>query len=240
MLHLFQSHTKPKSEIWRASAKYLKEHPELIKDKKCKPQVHPLQFEEAHHKSLNAELKYLYTAITRAKHHIWIYEDSPPDTLPMLEYWCRRDVIEVASRVGASQVHVSHSSSSKKDWKKRGDSLMRQGLWQPAKKCYQKAGEHLLEKQAFLQSLLEEMDKSKHTNKDYFRKTRVAVQTFLECDALEHDIEYLTSAAKCLRRAEMFELSAKLFEKLCLVSYISALLCSDIATMYMYMDKTPP
>ena len=220
LLCFFQSHTKPKSEIWRASAKYLKEHPELVKDKTFEPRVHPLQFEMAHHKSLNAELKYLYTAITRAKHHIWIYEDSPPDELPMLEYWCRRDVIQVVSGVGDSQVPISYSSSSTQDWKKRGDSLMELGLWRPAKKCYQKAGEPLLEKQVFLQSLLEEMDKSQDRDKDYLKKSRVAVLTFLECDALKHGIEFLTSAARYLRRAEMFELSARLFEKLGRVSYL--------------------
>ncbi|XP_019859701.1 PREDICTED: uncharacterized protein LOC100635005, partial [Amphimedon queenslandica] len=41
-------------------------------DSKTKPR--PLNFNERFHKSLNSEFKYLYTAITRAKCNLWIYD----------------------------------------------------------------------------------------------------------------------------------------------------------------------
>jgi hypothetical protein len=61
--------------------------------------VIPVQFSAEQHKILEAELKALYTAITRAKCNIWIVDLSIQLRAPMFEYWVRKDVVTVVDSV---------------------------------------------------------------------------------------------------------------------------------------------
>lgn len=192
--------------------------------------VHPLKYDEKRHKTLCAELKYLYTVITRAKSHLWIYESKSPDELPMLDYWHRRGVVKVVtdpeSEIIKEQLReIPLAKSTKADWKKRGDELSELELWEKAIECYRKAGETILEKQAGIQVLQREATAIKHTNREhYVSLQRTAATVHLECDELHHDIEHLKSAAVCLSLAKMYLTAAKLFEKLDEVSAINYML----------------
>ena len=46
----------------------------------------PLDFDPEKHKVLNSELKYLYTAITRARVNVWIFDESQEARGPVFEY----------------------------------------------------------------------------------------------------------------------------------------------------------
>lgn len=46
----------------------------------------PLIFDENHHKILNSELKHLYTAITRARVNVWIFDEDMEKRAPMFDY----------------------------------------------------------------------------------------------------------------------------------------------------------
>ena len=47
----------------------------------------PLDFDPEKHKILNSELKHLYTAVTRARVNIWIFDEDEEARKPMFEYF---------------------------------------------------------------------------------------------------------------------------------------------------------
>lgn len=43
---------------------------------------------------MNTELKQLYTAITRARVHVWIFDENEDDRAPMFEYFKARKLVQ--------------------------------------------------------------------------------------------------------------------------------------------------
>ena len=97
------------------------------------------QFDPKLHKSLNSELKYLYTAVTRAKCNLWIYDSDPKSHLPMFDYWHKRGLVKVvqkedqlSSATVESQdkdILVFASNSTPDQWKAQGDNFKKKHLW---------------------------------------------------------------------------------------------------------------
>lgn len=52
----------------------------------------PLAFDPNQHKVLNSELKQLYTAVTRARVNVWIFDEDPDKRAPMFEYFKAREL----------------------------------------------------------------------------------------------------------------------------------------------------
>lgn len=50
----------------------------------------PLAFDPNQHKVLNSELKHLYTAVTRARVNVWIFDEDQDKRAPMFEYFKAR------------------------------------------------------------------------------------------------------------------------------------------------------
>lgn len=50
----------------------------------------PLAFDPNQHKILNSELKHLYTAVTRARVNVWIFDENQDKRAPMFEYFKAR------------------------------------------------------------------------------------------------------------------------------------------------------
>ena len=103
------------------------------------------QFDPKLHKSLNSELKYLYTAVTRAKCNLWIYDSDRKTRLPMFDYWHKRDLVKVVQAQpskGSQGVYtlVFASNSTPEQWKAQGDNFKKKHLWEQAILCYQRAG----------------------------------------------------------------------------------------------------
>ena len=227
--NLFISQVK---DAWRVVTAFLKECQDVhenVSPKVFKRDPHPLKFEETQHKSLCAELKYLYTAITRAKHKLWIYDsDEDCSWLPMFDYWHKRGLAKVISvddigklSKGDQEVLFPVSEFIREDWKKQGDYFSRKRLWELAMKCYQRAGneESHLEKEAngyFLVKQAEKVPRGKR--KDHaVQNSNLHVQAalaFLESDQLKHDVKHLKNAAICLMNGKKYEEAAELFERL--------------------------
>lgn len=56
-----------------------------------------LSFDEKKHKVLNSELKHLYTAVTRARVNVWIFDEDMTNRAPMFEYFKARKLVKVIS-----------------------------------------------------------------------------------------------------------------------------------------------
>ncbi len=211
---------------WRVIATYLEKHDEaLLNDislaysKKQRPGI---KFDEKQHKSLNGELKYLYTAITRAKCHLWIYDMSNKKRLPVFDYWNMRGLVKVVgteSNLGETADHsiVFASISTPEQWKVQGDNLMKRKLWEQARHCYLQAGDEnaYLAKEAEARMLVRQAEAIAGTAKaGLYMK---AALCFLKCDDLHHNVKYLTLGAVCLmqtRQPYHIVRAAKLFEAL--------------------------
>lgn len=199
---------------------YLDNYPETVKTSTPLPgstdQPRSLTFDEKRHKSLNPELKYLYTAITRAKCNLWIYDESKERRLSVFDYWHKRGLVKV---VGTEQERQDQhsllfaSNSTPEQWKVQGDYFKKKHMWEPARHCYHRAGpENLyLAKESSAYLLVHQARQSQRPQL-YFE----AAICFLECDELNHDANYLFYAALCLvnSRPPKHSFAAKLFEKL--------------------------
>ena len=177
------------------------------------------QFDAKLHKSLNSELKYLYTAITRAKCNLWIYDSEPKVRLPVFDYWHKRSLVKVVQAkpsMGSQGVLdltlVFASNSTREQWKAQGDNLKKKHLWEQAILCYQRAGpeNEYLAKEAKAYHLIQ---RARHQKPQFYLE---AALSFLECDELHHNRHYINGAALCLRNSKppKYHEAAKLFEKL--------------------------
>ena len=175
------------------------------------------QFDAKLHKSLNSELKYLYTAVTRAKCNLWIYDSDRKTRLPMFDYWHKRDLVKVVQAQpskGSQGVYtlVFASNSTPEQWKAQGDNFKKKHLWEQAILCYQRAGpeSEYLAKEARAYHLIQ---RARHQKPQLYLE---AALSFLECDELHHNLHYLNGAALCLRNSKppKYHEAAKLFERL--------------------------
>ncbi len=210
--------------MWRISAQYLADHPDKVILEEANSDIHPLGYNKRRHRSFCAELKILYTMVTRAKRHIWIYEDSPLEKLPMIKYWQRRNLITLVSRDDSElpkQIQLERSSTE--EWKKQGDIYMEKKLWHAARKCYQKAQEAPLEHIAYARALEQRALRTKQTDVAQFR---YVAALFLRCSLLAPQKEHVKNAAICLYRAKMYLESSKLFEMIQEVRKLFWVLCN--------------
>ena len=217
------------SKEWRVVTEFIRNNPKLLAQVESHSEgfennPRPLKFDEQHHKSLSAELKYLYTAITRAKCNLWIYDSDEMNRLPMFDYWHRRGLVKIVRLNEISQTEESAlfaATSTKEEWKKQGDYFKKKKLWEPAMKCYVKAEEVHLEKEAKAYSLVQQARapnlKPREVEELYFQ----AALAFLECDKSKHDVKLLRYAASFLKKAKQPDEAGLLYTKL---SRVSALL----------------
>ncbi len=187
---------------------------QIVNDEAFAEKSRPLDFDPGHHKSLNAELKYLYTAITRAKCNLWIYDCDEARRLPIFQYWNKRGLVKIIhiSEISKDdQGTLFSATSSKEEWKSQGDYFKKKRLWEPAMKCYQKAECPHLQSEAEAYSFAQQARtpglKPKEIQDIYLQ----SAHAFLKCDQSKHDYQCLENAAKCLKNAKKYEESSHLY-----------------------------
>ena len=206
---------------WRVVTAYLEEHTECIKVKgrlpgsSTDPRSH--RFDERHHKALNSELKYLYTAVTRAKCNLWIYDSNHKKRLPMFDLWYKRGLVKVVgdNLAGVESQHslIFASISKPHQWKVQGDYFMRRSRWEQAKHCYDRAGPENVYLSVEASARFVVQQASKLVKPQLYLQAAV---DFLRRDQLVHSVQCILFAAQCLRRAkpQRFSSAAVLFERL--------------------------
>lgn len=212
---------------WRAVINYIGEleHPDLVISKEKIQKPRPLrQFDESEHKVLNAELKFLYTAITRARCNLWIYDSDPDKRAPMFYYFQKRCLVTVLSAPDSSlfKGKVSEQTftklSSVEEWKQQGDHFRNNKNWDMAIFCYSKAGmdELVQETKAYSNMWMANTIQKK---RNYLKATL----NFLRVFDIKPSKKWVYKAARCLFKACKYDLAALLFVKLhkvCKISYI--------------------
>lgn len=150
-------------------------------------------FDESKHKTLNTELKCLYTALTRAKRNVWICDqkDASLDEEamhPMYKYFLKKQLVKKFKLEESEYSFAAEESTRTPDeWKKTGDYLLSKQLFYQAEKCYIKARAESLVYTA--RAYLEVQQKS-------YQK---AALYLFKADSINHERQLVIKAAMCLR-----------------------------------------
>ncbi|XP_070564892.1 LOW QUALITY PROTEIN: TPR and ankyrin repeat-containing protein 1-like [Ptychodera flava] len=173
----------------------------------------PLEFDHDKHKVLNSELKYLYTAVTRARVNVWIFDEDREKRAPMFEYFRKRKLVQVvriedneSGQEGLSDGMFA-TTSTRDEWNKRGDYFYNNKLWKVAAKCYFKGGNGQKEMMALAQDRALNAEKLRDNPRRLRAEFLAAADEFMQCDMYQQ-------ASSCLYNAKEYELSAMLFEKI--------------------------
>ncbi|XP_054990974.1 TPR and ankyrin repeat-containing protein 1 isoform X1 [Sorex araneus] len=161
------------------------------------------------YKLLNGELKQLYTAITRARVNLWIFDENLEKRAPAFRYFTRRNFVQVVKTDENKDFDDSMfvKTSTPEEWIAQGEYYAKHQCWKVAAKCYQKGGAFEKEKLALAHNTALNMKSKKVSPKEKQMEYLELGRTYLECS------EPLLSL-KCLSYAKEFQLSAKLCERL--------------------------
>ena len=106
---------------------------------------------------LITELKHLYTAITRAKKRVIIFDEEPNIRKPVLNYWLSLGYIKVITEEGLEEINestkdlfdsLSGKNVSKAGWKAQGVKMFVRKYYKQAMKCFENSGDIKLKEKA--------------------------------------------------------------------------------------------
>ena len=201
------SYKESKDDVTKVSETGIAELP--VESLKLKER--PLEFNPDQHKILISEFKYLYTALTRARVNVWIFDENEETRSPMFEYFQKRDVVEVkhfhkAEEDSSLLQGMFAQKSNAKEWMERGIYFYENGRWKAASKCFSMAGEDIWVKKCAAHQSADEAATLQSKPRLLRTEFAKAALLFLECGMSNE-------AEKCLYNARQWILLAKLFEK---------------------------
>ncbi|XP_004676694.1 PREDICTED: TPR and ankyrin repeat-containing protein 1 [Condylura cristata] len=161
------------------------------------------------YKLLNGELKQLYTAITRARVNLWIFDENREKRAPAFKYFTRRDFVQVVKTDENKDLDDSMfvKTSTPEEWIAQGEYYTKHQCWKVAAKCYQKGGAYEKEKLALAHNTALNMKSKKVSLREKQMEYLELAKTYLECREPQLSL-------KCLSYAKEFQLSAQLCERL--------------------------
>ncbi|MBN3300841.1 TRNK1 protein, partial [Amia calva] len=173
------------------------------------PQTRPLEFNADLHKMLNGELKQLYTAITRARVNLWLFDKNKEKRGPAFEYLIKGGYVQVVKTDENTELDDSMfvKTSTQHEWIERGDYFAKHQCWKVAAKCYQRGGCGDKEKLAMANYAVLNVQSKKASPKDMQLEYLQLSKTYLECNVPKLSM-------KCLKNAKEYKLCAQLCEQL--------------------------
>ncbi|XP_006890721.1 PREDICTED: TPR and ankyrin repeat-containing protein 1 [Elephantulus edwardii] len=161
------------------------------------------------YKLLNGELKQLYTAITRARVNLWIFDENREKRAPAFKYFIGRDFVQVVKTDENKDFDDSMfvKTSTPSEWIAQGDYYAKHQCWKVAAKCYQKGGAFEKEKLALAHHTALNMKSKKVSPKEKQLQYLELAKTYLECNEPNLSL-------KCLVYSKEFHLCAQLCERL--------------------------
>nr|XP_033786416.1 TPR and ankyrin repeat-containing protein 1 isoform X2 [Geotrypetes seraphini]XP_033786417.1 TPR and ankyrin repeat-containing protein 1 isoform X2 [Geotrypetes seraphini] len=182
---------------------------EVLLEKNSSPHSRPLALNADMHKMLNGELKQLYTAITRARVNLWIFDENCEKRAPAFEYFIKREFVKVVKTNENEDLDDSMfvKTSTAKEWVAQGEYYAKHQCWKVAAKCYQKGGAREKEKLALAHDAVLNVQTKKSSPREKQMDYMELAKTYLECKEPR-------LALKCLAYAKEFQLCAELCERL--------------------------
>ena len=216
LLFNFFSDSPTKNNEWRCVLELLEEAGERGESSAAVPEeensdvarlegreARRLEFNPERHKLLLDELRALYTAITRARVNLWVYDENIKARAPMFKLWGVRGLVRRISKgLDPDGITLARGrESSKEEWLERGQSMMDKKLYKQAAFCFQHAGERRKQAAADALNLVMESSEAKSgsNSRDKVRQVQMryeAAQLFLEA---REGVTWAPEAAACLR-----------------------------------------
>ncbi|XP_066484289.1 TPR and ankyrin repeat-containing protein 1 isoform X2 [Tiliqua scincoides] len=159
------------------------------------------------YKMLNGELKHLYTAITRARVNLWIFDENEDKRAPAFQYFVKQKLVQVVKKDEDFDDSMFVKTSTPQEWIAQGEYYAKHQCWKVAAKCYQKGGAIKKEKLALAHDAVLKVQTKKISPKEKQKEYMDLAKTYLKYD--EPNL-----ALKCLMKAKEYQLCAQLCEKL--------------------------
>ncbi|OXB56796.1 hypothetical protein ASZ78_001366, partial [Callipepla squamata] len=172
-------------------------------------QKRPTAFNVEMYKMLNGELKQLYTAITRARVNLWIFDENSDKRAPAFKYFIKRGFVQVVKTDENKNLDDSMfaKTSSPEEWIAQGDYYAKHQFWEVAAKCYQKGGAADKSKLALAHDAVLKVHLKKSSPREKQMEYMTLAKTYLECGEPKLSL-------KCLFQSKEFRLCAELCKKL--------------------------
>ncbi|KAK3727086.1 hypothetical protein QZH41_019746, partial [Actinostola sp. cb2023] len=184
-----------------------------IREEDLNLKTRPLEFNHEKHKVLNSELKFLYTAITRARVNVWFFDEDEENRGPMFEYFRSLDLVRAITlddqdeRSTTTLTSMFAEGSDKSEWRDQGRFFYNKGLWDVAEKCYTFGEYEIMVRKCKAQKQAQEAFKCRSNPKQMKEKFCIAATQFLECSMPDE-------AVVCLHNAREKLLLAMLYKKM--------------------------
>ncbi|KAK3248344.1 hypothetical protein CYMTET_42187 [Cymbomonas tetramitiformis] len=182
----------------------------------------PLEFDPRQHKVLLEELRHLYTAITRARVRVWLYDEDQEARAPAWWLLERRGLVRVVDSVLAEERLglTRGATTSQEEWRTQGSNLLDKGAFTLAATCFEKGGAMARAAAARGRALASQSETSEEAAEG---RGAVAAKRERFAEAARCYLagrgtpglpcaEAAQLAAKCLRHAERHVEAARLFE----------------------------
>ncbi|XP_053914940.1 TPR and ankyrin repeat-containing protein 1 isoform X2 [Cuculus canorus] len=161
------------------------------------------------YKLLNGELKQLYTAITRARVNLWIFDEDSDKRAAAFKYFIQRELVQVVKADEKKDLDDSMfaKTSTPEEWIAQGDYYAKHQFWEVAAKCYQKGGAAEKSKLALAHDAVLKVRSKKSSPREKQMEYMTLAKTYLECGEPKLSL-------KCLFHSKEFRLCAELCKKL--------------------------
>ncbi|KAM9308233.1 TPR and ankyrin repeat-containing protein 1 [Gastrophryne carolinensis] len=175
----------------------------------CSTSNRPLTLDPELHKMLNGELKQLYTAITRARVNLWIFDENKEKRAPAFNYFVKGNFVKVVYTDEDKDLddNMFVKTSTREEWISRGDYYANHKCWKVAAKCFQKGGALEKEKLAFAHDQVLVLQNQKASAREKLLGYIELAKTYLECQEPK-------MALKCLNKAKEYTLCAELCQQM--------------------------
>ncbi|XP_076107040.1 uncharacterized protein LOC143075492 [Mytilus galloprovincialis] len=160
----------------------------------------PLTFDPKLHKVLNSELKQLYTAITRARVNVWIFDEDVEKRTPMFQYFTALGLVKTSIEKNFTV------KSTPAEWTASGEELMKRDLYEQAAQCFKMAGCIYKEELAYTYLHYKNARKKIQNSSEMREELYQATLKFLK-------LKRTKEAAKCLAMAKHYDLATEIYEK---------------------------
>ncbi|XP_066566480.1 TPR and ankyrin repeat-containing protein 1 [Amia ocellicauda] len=160
------------------------------------PQPRPLELNPDSHKMLNGELKKLYTAITKARVNLWLFDENQEKCGPAFEYLIKGGYVQVVKIDEETDMFIKPSTQQK--WIER-DCFAKHQCLKVAAKCKDKL--------ALANDALLNLHSKKASPKEIQLEYLQLSKTYLECNVPDLSM-------KCLQNAKEYRLCAQLSKQM--------------------------
>ncbi|KAJ3126030.1 hypothetical protein HK100_010485 [Physocladia obscura] len=180
------------------------------------------EFDSSKHNILATELKILYTAITRARAQLWIWDMEERKREPMVKYWQSKKIVITSNDARSGKFSARGDKTTPEEWETQGRMLFDAGQYDNALQSFRRgliaAGNSepsfdTLRCEAFLKNETAKAlpkDKSSETKQlyleagDLFKKAN-SIRTLPQTD--------LNEAARCYWNAEKYLKASEMYEQ---------------------------